>query len=230
MQYTFSACTTLNPAPVHTLPWLQHMLNATQQPAASAVDSADGSGKEVISKVMVRMTLFGALPPSILPMLLSVRVKVDLPKTADRKLLRVVNYLIQLAAGEGSAGTVVPFSTLIGRMHRQGFLSHPQASSAADNGTSGTAAACVHQQGAIRVQLLQPADTDRMQHQQPGVALQQQAAGTSKRNCRQGVADYLQCSAHCALRCTAAQHRRRTNGSALTARCLSCSKPQQQHG
>jgi len=55
-----------------------------------------------------------AMPPSILPALVSVRTKVDLPKTADRKLLRIVNYLIQLAAGEGSAGTVVPFSTLLG--------------------------------------------------------------------------------------------------------------------
>eukprot|EP00879_Flechtneria_rotunda_P022502 GHRR01023753.1.p1 GENE.GHRR01023753.1~~GHRR01023753.1.p1 ORF type:complete len:1357 (+),score=559.90 GHRR01023753.1:692-4762(+) len=60
------------------------------------------------------MTLFGGLPPSVLPMLVAVRMKVDMPKTADRKLLRVVNYLIQLAAGEGSAGTVVPFSTLTG--------------------------------------------------------------------------------------------------------------------
>jgi hypothetical protein len=42
-------------------------------------------------------------------------LQVDLPKTADRKLLRVVNYLVQLAAGEGSAGTVVPFSTLSGK-------------------------------------------------------------------------------------------------------------------
>jgi hypothetical protein len=43
--------------------------------------------------------------------------QVDLPKTADRKLLRVVNYLVQLAAGEGSAGTVVPFSTLSGKWY-----------------------------------------------------------------------------------------------------------------
>jgi hypothetical protein len=43
----------------------------------------------------------------------------DLPKTGDRKLLRVVNYLIQLAAGEGSAGTVVPFSTLTGPQQQQ---------------------------------------------------------------------------------------------------------------
>lgn len=67
-----------------------------------------------MTRVLNRMTLFGSLPPSILPMLVSVRLKVDMPKTADRKLLRVVNYLIQLAAGEGSAGTVVPFSTLVG--------------------------------------------------------------------------------------------------------------------
>eukprot|EP00882_Tetradesmus_deserticola_P018649 GHRQ01020029.1.p1 GENE.GHRQ01020029.1~~GHRQ01020029.1.p1 ORF type:complete len:407 (+),score=161.44 GHRQ01020029.1:535-1755(+) len=83
---------------------------------AVALNAADGSGREVMSKVMVRLTLFGSMPPSILPMLVSVRLKVDLPKTADRKLLRVVNYLVQLAAGEGSAGTVVPFSTLSGQV------------------------------------------------------------------------------------------------------------------
>eukprot|EP00878_Enallax_costatus_P011642 GHUV01012151.1.p1 GENE.GHUV01012151.1~~GHUV01012151.1.p1 ORF type:complete len:380 (+),score=113.55 GHUV01012151.1:337-1476(+) len=82
---------------------------------AEALNSTDGSAREIMAKVLNRMTLFGSLPPSILPMLVSVRVKVDLPKTADRKLLRVVNYLIQLAAGEGSAGTVVPFSTLVGQ-------------------------------------------------------------------------------------------------------------------
>lgn len=64
------------------------------------------------------MVLFGALPPSMLPALVSVRTKVDLPKTADRKLLRLVNYLIQLAAGEGAAGTVVPFTTLLGEYCR----------------------------------------------------------------------------------------------------------------
>jgi hypothetical protein len=47
---------------------------------------------------------------------LTVLLQVDMPKTADRKLLRVVNYLVQLAAGEGSAGTVVPFSTLSGNL------------------------------------------------------------------------------------------------------------------
>jgi hypothetical protein len=52
--------------------------------------------------------------------------QVDLPKTADRKLLRVVNYLVQLAAGEGSAGTVVPFSTLSGEQlkHILGWIPH----------------------------------------------------------------------------------------------------------
>lgn len=91
------------------------MIAPVSAPAAEALNSTDGSSKELIAKVLIRMTLFGSLPPSILPMLVSVRVKVDLPKTADRKLLRVVNYLIQLAAGEGSAGTVVPFSTLVGK-------------------------------------------------------------------------------------------------------------------
>lgn len=65
------------------------------------------------------MALFGAMPPSILPALVSVRTKVDLPKTADRKLLRIVNYMVQLACGEGSAGTVVPFSTLLGEQQQQ---------------------------------------------------------------------------------------------------------------
>jgi hypothetical protein len=86
------------------------------QPAGAALNSSDSKeAKEVFTKVLSRMALFGALPPSILPALVSLRTKVDLPKTADRKLLRIVNYLIQLVSGEGSAGTVVPFSTLLGK-------------------------------------------------------------------------------------------------------------------
>jgi hypothetical protein len=46
--------------------------------AATALNATDGSGREVISKIMVRLTLFGLLPPSILPMLVSVRLKVRL--------------------------------------------------------------------------------------------------------------------------------------------------------
>lgn len=85
--------------------------------AAAALNSSDAKeAKEVFTKVLSRLALFGALPPSILPALVSVRMKVDLPKTADRKLLRIVNYLIQLAAGEGSAGTVVPFSPMLGEL------------------------------------------------------------------------------------------------------------------
>jgi hypothetical protein len=88
--------------------------------AAAGLNSSDSKeAKEVFTKVLSRMALFGALPPAILPALVSVRTKVDLPKTADRKLLRIVNYLIQLAAGEGSAGTVVPFSTLLGKSQEQ---------------------------------------------------------------------------------------------------------------
>lgn len=87
---------------------------------AAGLNSSDSKeAKEVFTKVLSRMALFEALPPSILPALVSVRTKVDLPKTADRKLLRIVNYLVQLAAGEGSAGTVVPFSTLLGERHTE---------------------------------------------------------------------------------------------------------------
>lgn len=83
--------------------------------AASAKTNQDGNAKDVISKVVPRMALFGALPPSILPHLVAIRDIVDAPKNPDKKLLRVVQYLIQLACGEGSAGTPVPFSPLTGR-------------------------------------------------------------------------------------------------------------------
>lgn len=93
-----------------------HLSYLAVHPAAAALNSSESKeSKEVFSKVLSKLTLFGALPPSILPMLVSVRVKVDLPKTADRKLLRIVNYLTQLASGEGSAGTIVPFSPLMGK-------------------------------------------------------------------------------------------------------------------
>jgi hypothetical protein len=50
--------------------------------AATALNATDGSGREVISKIMVRLTLFGLLPPSILPMLISVRLKVRMQQQA----------------------------------------------------------------------------------------------------------------------------------------------------
>lgn len=83
--------------------------------AASVPPTEDASSKDVITKVLPRLTLFGALPPSILPILLSVRALVDVPKSPDRKVLRLIHYLIQLACGDGSAGTIVPFSPLIGK-------------------------------------------------------------------------------------------------------------------
>ncbi len=67
-----------------------------------------------MTKVLPRMTLFGALPPSILPILIAIRDLLDVPKAPNRKTLRLVHYLIQLAAGDGSGGTVVPFSPLAG--------------------------------------------------------------------------------------------------------------------
>ncbi|KAF8062701.1 SPAC3H8.02 [Scenedesmus sp. PABB004] len=82
---------------------------------AHALGGGEGATKEVVSKLLTRLALFGALPPSILPMLVTARTRADMPKSVDRKLLRVVSYLIQLAAGPGSAGTVVPFSTLGGQ-------------------------------------------------------------------------------------------------------------------
>jgi hypothetical protein len=82
--------------------------------AATASSSADANGRDVISKVVPRMALFGALPPSILPHLVAVRNLVDSPKNPDRKLLRVIQYLVQLAASDGCAGTPVPFSPLTG--------------------------------------------------------------------------------------------------------------------
>lgn len=97
--------------------------------AAAALNSSDiKEAKDVFMKALNRMALFGAMPPSILPALVSVRTKVDLPKTADRKLLRLVNYMIQLAAGEGSAGTVVPFSTLLGERSMQAHTRSQQRS------------------------------------------------------------------------------------------------------
>lgn len=85
------------------------------QQTAAALSNADAKeARAELSKALSRMTLFGALPPSTLPLLVGVRTKVDLPKTGDRKLLRVVQYLLQLAAGEGAGGTVAPFSTLLG--------------------------------------------------------------------------------------------------------------------
>ena len=93
-----------------------HALSCSALAVASVKPGDAASSTEVVGKVVPRLTLYGALPPSILPVLLSIRTLLDLPKTGDRKLLRIVNYLIQLACGDGSAGTVVPFSPLVGEL------------------------------------------------------------------------------------------------------------------
>jgi hypothetical protein len=80
--------------------------------AAEATGAEDA--KELITKTLPRLALFGALPPSILPVLLSVRKALDVHKGINKKLLRLTYYLIQLVCGDGSAGTVLPFSLLAG--------------------------------------------------------------------------------------------------------------------
>jgi hypothetical protein len=86
------------------------------RPAADAVTSEEG--KDAVAKVLPRFAFFGALPPSVLPVLLGVRKRLDVHKNVDRKLLRLTYYLIQLACGDGSAGTPMPFSTLNGARRR----------------------------------------------------------------------------------------------------------------
>jgi hypothetical protein len=57
----------------------------TSRPAASADSSQDGGGRDVISQVVPRLVLFGAIPPSLLPHLVAARNTVDMPgKNADR--------------------------------------------------------------------------------------------------------------------------------------------------
>ena len=70
-----------------------------------------------------------------------------------RKLLRVINYLIQLACGDGSAGTPVPFSPLIGgaaaaaptrrSSARRAAAQHPAPARAAQTGLHSCPAICL---------------------------------------------------------------------------------------
>ncbi|KAI8463169.1 MAG: hypothetical protein J3K34DRAFT_496513, partial [Monoraphidium minutum] len=90
---------------------------AASGPALNFADCAPAAataedGREIVAKALPRLALFGALPPSILPVLLGVRKLLDVNKSADRKLLRLTFYFIQLACGDGSAGTTIPFSPL----------------------------------------------------------------------------------------------------------------------
>jgi hypothetical protein len=77
-------------------------------PAASAKFSSPESVKEVAAKVLPRIAQFGNVPPAILPVLVALK-KLPEDKKTERKLLRLVNYFVQLLAGEGTAGSVVPF-------------------------------------------------------------------------------------------------------------------------
>jgi hypothetical protein len=89
---------------------------APRHRAAEAGTAEDA--KEAIAKTLPRLALFGALPPSILPVLLSVRKALDVHKNVNKKLLRLAYYLIQLACSDGSGGTVLPFSLLAGARAR----------------------------------------------------------------------------------------------------------------
>jgi hypothetical protein len=78
------------------------------RPAASAKFGSPESIKEVAAKVLPRIAQFGNVPPAILPVLVALK-KLPEDKKTERKLLRLVNYFVQLLAGEGTAGSVVPF-------------------------------------------------------------------------------------------------------------------------
>jgi hypothetical protein len=54
------------------------------------------------------MAQFGDVPPAILPVLIAFK-KLPEDKKTERKLLRLVEYFVQLLSGEGTAGSVVPF-------------------------------------------------------------------------------------------------------------------------
>lgn len=86
-------------------------------PCVAAAAPTQEDGREIAAKALARLALFGALPPSILPVLLGVRAMLlDGGKgaSANRKVLRLANYMIQLACSDGSAGTPMPFSPLTG--------------------------------------------------------------------------------------------------------------------
>jgi hypothetical protein len=86
--------------------------------ASSEREEARLEARAAAARVLPRLVLFGALPPSSLPTLVAARRFLDNPSakpaSVDRKLLRLAGYLLQVAAGEGSAGTPVPFSPLVG--------------------------------------------------------------------------------------------------------------------
>jgi hypothetical protein len=54
------------------------------------------------------MAQFGDIPPAILPVLVAFK-KLPEDKKTQRKLLRLLDYFVQLLSGEGTAGSVVPF-------------------------------------------------------------------------------------------------------------------------
>lgn len=82
---------------------------------AAAQSGQDASGQELAAKVLPRLALFGQLPPALIPHLTALRQQPD-GKPQDRKLLRLVNYLLQVAISAGSGGTTLPFSPLSGQL------------------------------------------------------------------------------------------------------------------
>lgn len=82
-------------------------LNDYSRVLAAANGGDEKAVKEGLGKVLPRLTQVGSLPLTLLPQLCELR---RVTAASDLKLLRLVNYLIQVLVGDGSAGTPVPFN------------------------------------------------------------------------------------------------------------------------
>lgn len=77
--------------------------------------SIKGSG-DGMPRPLVRLAQHGALPSRLLKDLLAIRRRSETQK-ADRRLLRVVDYLIQLLCGDTNAGTPVAYTAQTGALN-----------------------------------------------------------------------------------------------------------------
>lgn len=76
--------------------------------AADAIkNSDDKTPKDVIELSLTRLMQFGTMPLPVVQQVLAALTQVD-PRKEDRYHTRIIHYLIQLAYGDGYAGTPLP--------------------------------------------------------------------------------------------------------------------------
>lgn len=93
-------------------------------PAEDITNSDEKASSDFYSKlVLARLAQYGQLPSSLLGDFLNIREKLASPK-GDRRILRTVDYFIQLLSGDTNAGTPIAYNAQTGALAARWWRRH----------------------------------------------------------------------------------------------------------